>query len=163
MYIALYLLIAAALIIGIVALVVTRKYKRIVRAFPEGANVKSLHKQYPDLIAQLKKADSESDTEISLLNALRAINYPAGTLRVSWVRNNENSDTAMSIVEYQEPARTLHNSTLIRIHNDGGYGIKNDQHFFVLQHKVARYKDSHIELWFETDAPTNPAENLSTA
>jgi len=160
MMVLIYLLICVVTITSLVGFLIYKKVKQYKSAMPEEARVKNIQARYTQLTDNLNQAVETSSSELSLLNALKAIDYPTETLRVSWVKKGLDLKNGVAVVEYEEPPRLSVNSSLRLTHNGGGYGHNNGQHFLILEHKVAKHGKGHIEIWLETDAPIQPIESI---
>lgn len=115
--------------------------------FPEEAQLDNLRARYPSLVASLVRAIEVSESTDSLAAQLERIDYPPETLSVA-LRND--SEDELSIIDRFAPRNKRDaNSSMRAMVNGSGYGHKNHQHFFILQHPLKQYEYDYIEVLIE--------------
>lgn len=149
------LMLLAALIIVICK--TSYSFYKFKKAFPVEARFINLKQQYADLIVDLEAAIENTDSVNELNLALNAIDYPPETILVVIQRENPNErerkyarDSAI-IDRLNPPIKNGSNYTNNIVWNGGGYGQNNDQHYYILQHKLAKYDFEYIEVKLERD------------
>jgi len=121
MQIAIYLLIAFLIAIAAFAAVIWLKIHKLKKTYPEEAQEKNLRARYHQLLDKLNEAVDSGDTELSMLNALQAINYPAETLFVSWVKKHHSAEDGIFILD-RRPSHKIASGIRYR---SGCNGVQN--------------------------------------
>lgn len=135
--------------------------------FPEEARIENLTSKYAQLVDDLDKAMALSNSSESLANELKNIQYPADTLAVfiqDWSRvsrksvNRKRTKSKMTkeiiIFDHRiidDDVSAL--SDFSSMSGGGGYGAKDGQHYWILNHRVDKYGYDFIKLLFERQMP----------
>ena len=151
-------LILLAAVITMLARIGVTVYK-ILKEFPVEARLKNLKLRYPDLFTELDAAIGKASNASELMRALKSISYPTETLFVATKKENISADDQATdgkseIINRLKP-RIEHgmNHTNNIIINGGGYGRKNDQHYYIARQKIEKFGIEHIEIKLERVLP----------